>query len=88
LRHKHVHQYKTNVSEEPTASIIRFGVWRQEVYQKQVYLYLFTAYRQKDKRTKPFTPALTTEALDGSFSPVFILYLTDMTCEKGSAKIV
>jgi hypothetical protein len=48
----------------------------------------FTAYWQKDKRTKPFTPALTTEALDGGFSPVFILYWTDMTCGKGSAKIV
>jgi hypothetical protein len=42
----------------------------------------------KDKRTKPVTPALSTEALDGSFSPVFILSLTDMTSEKDSATIV
>jgi hypothetical protein len=48
----------------------------------------FAACWQKDKRAKPVTPALTTEALDGSFNPVFILSLTDMTSEKGSAKIV
>ena len=48
----------------------------------------FAASWQKDKTTKPVTPALTTEALDGSFSPVFILSLTDMSSEKISAKIV
>lgn len=48
----------------------------------------FAACWQKDKRTKLVTPAVTTKALDGSFSPVFIPSLTDMTREKCSAKIL
>jgi hypothetical protein len=48
----------------------------------------FAACRQKDKSTSQVTPALTTEALDGSFRLVFIFSLTDTTSEKGNAKIV
>ena len=65
-------------------------IWSTEaVGSSKVCLSLsFAVCWQKDKRRKPVTPAHTTETLDGSFSPVFILSLTDMTSEKGSAKIV